>query len=113
MSGKQVSAYAITVTFEVDRVDLDTFLRLVLDNAAQSVRNEPECLRFDVLTPFGEDGPAEVFLYEIYTDRAAFDVHLASPHFKSFDASTLPIVRKKTVTAFEVVQNAKGLGGTA
>lgn len=99
------TAFAITVSFELVDGAVEKFHRLVSENARQSVALEPGCLRFDVLFP--TNGAREVFLYEIYTDQAAFDVHLASPHFKSFDEETRALVRKKTVNAFSVDQNAK------
>lgn len=72
------------------------FRRLVLENAAASLRDEPGCSLFDVLTPEGE--PSErIVLYEIYDDPAAFDAHLATPHFASFNEATAPLVAKKTV----------------
>ncbi|MEM7522936.1 MAG: antibiotic biosynthesis monooxygenase [Pseudomonadota bacterium] len=38
-----------------------------------------------------------MFLYEVYDDAAAFDAHLASDHFKDFDAAVAPMVAAKTV----------------
>jgi quinol monooxygenase YgiN len=101
------NAFAITVSFELEDGAAEKFHRLVAENARQSVALEPGCLRFDVLFPANGAMSREVFLYEIYTDTAAFDVHLASAHFKSFDEETRALVRKKTVNAFTVDQNAK------
>jgi autoinducer 2-degrading protein len=101
------SAFAITVSFELEEGAAEKFRRLVAENARQSVALEAGCLRFDVLLPASGAVGREVFLYEIYTDQAAFDIHLASAHFKSFDEETRPLVRKKTVNAFTVDQNAK------
>jgi autoinducer 2-degrading protein len=101
------NAFAITVSFELEEGAAEKFHRLVAENARQSVALEPGCLRFDVLFPTNGAMGREVFLYEIYTNQAAFDVHLASPHFKSFDEETRALVRKKTVNAFTVDQNAK------
>ena len=98
-------AFAITVSFELQEGAAEMFRRLVAENARQSVALEPGCIRFDVLYPVTRTH--EVFLYEIYADQAAFDIHLASAHFKSFDEATRPLVRKKTVNAFTVDQNAK------
>lgn len=100
-------AFAVTVLFELEDGASELFHRLVADNARLSVALEPGCLRFDVLTPTGAGPSLDVFLYEIYTDPAAFDVHLASDHFKAFDARTRALVRTKTVRTFAVGQNAK------
>jgi (4S)-4-hydroxy-5-phosphonooxypentane-2,3-dione isomerase len=104
-SGRK-GAYGITVTFELEDGASEAFRRLVSENARQSVALEPGCLRFDVLQPTATQA-GEIFLYEIYVDRAAFDVHLTSEHFKSFDEQSQRLVRRKTVKAFTVEQNAK------
>ena len=53
-------------------------------------------------------GPVDrSFLYEIYTDQAALEVHLASENFKTFGQETRSLVRGKTLHAYSVDQNAK------
>ncbi|WP_258052432.1 putative quinol monooxygenase [Mesorhizobium sp. INR15] len=95
------------MTFELIKGGLPEFHRLVSENAALSVKLEPDCLRFDVLTPLDATGSTGVFLYEIYTDRAAFDLHLASDHFRQFDQRSRDLVINKTVLAYAVLENAK------
>jgi (4S)-4-hydroxy-5-phosphonooxypentane-2,3-dione isomerase len=79
----------------------ETFLKLVRMNAATSLEAEAGCLRFDVLAPLETGGP-DVLLYEVYADRAAFDAHLASPHFLAFDRATREMVTAKTVREFRI-----------
>ena len=99
--------YAIMVSFRVRQGAQETFLRLVRANAATSVAMEPGCRRFDVLVPCNS-APDDIVLYEIYDDRAAFEAHLASEHFASFDRETKAIVTNKSVIcAFEAIENAK------
>ena len=109
-SDKRASgAYAITVAFELVDGAFAKFYELISDNARRSVEAEPGCLRFDVLTPAnGREG--QVFLYEIYEDQMAFDVHLASAHFKLFDRQSRDLVRSKTIVAYAVEENAKVRG---
>jgi (4S)-4-hydroxy-5-phosphonooxypentane-2,3-dione isomerase len=97
--------YAITVAFKLKDGSRDAFHRLARENARESVETEADCLRFDVLTP--ADSQEEVLLYEIYTDRAAFDRHLATPHFRRFDEATRVLVRRKTVVAYFVQESSK------
>lgn len=86
----------ILVEFELHPGKEPEFRRLVLENAAASLRDEPGCSLFDVLTP--EGGPGDrIVLYEIYDDAAAFDAHLATPHFAEFNAASAPLVARKTV----------------
>lgn len=103
------SAFAITVAFELVDGAFAKFHELVSDNARRSVEAEPGCLRFDVLTPANGHG-GQVFLYEIYEDQAAFDLHLASAHFKLFDQLSRDLVRSKTIVAYTVDENAKMQG---
>lgn len=93
--------FALTVRFTLHPGRLRDFLPLMQDNARRSLAEEPGCLAFDVALPM--DGPAEeVFLWEIYTGRPAFDLHLASPHFRAFDAATGDMVAAKAVQFYQV-----------
>ncbi len=100
--------FAVTVAFEVKSASFPEFLALVNENAAASAALEAGCFRFDVLTPETQTG--EVFLYEIYTDRAAFDLHLRAPHFLKFNAATADMVTSKTVRTYNAAENAKQAG---
>jgi (4S)-4-hydroxy-5-phosphonooxypentane-2,3-dione isomerase len=106
------AAFAITVAFELVEGAFPEFHRLVAENAALSVELEPDCLRFDVLTPADATVPTHVFLYEIYRDRAAFDLHLASDHFRQFDQRSRDLVLSKTAVAYRVEENAKAAATT-
>ena len=94
--------YAVIVTFQISPGAMPGFLPLMADNAAASLRDEPGCHQFDVATDPAR--PDEVFLYEIYTDRAAFDTHLASAHFKLFDATVVPMITAKEVRTYAEVR---------
>ena len=98
--------YLITVAFDIEPNQREQFIQLITSNAQASLREEPGCLRFDVLLPVGE-GDCDVLLYEIYRDRAAFEGHLASAHFLSFDAATRSAVRRKTVREYHLLPHGK------
>lgn len=87
--------------FRLKRGSRAAFRRLVDANAVASVRDEPGCRRFDVLEPAGQDD--RVVLYEIYDDRAAFDAHLKTPHFATFNVESAPHVARKEVTEYALV----------
>lgn len=93
--------FAVTVTFTVKPGDMQAFMPLMLDNARVSLETEAACHQFDVATD--PSIPDTVFLYEIYEDRAAFDHHLATPHFKVFDAAVAEMIAAKTVRTFAQV----------
>ncbi|MEM9147117.1 MAG: putative quinol monooxygenase [Pseudomonadota bacterium] len=92
--------FVVTVLFEVGEPDAARFLLRMRQQAEDSLRLEPACRRFDVCTDPEQAG--RVFLYELYDDRAAFDVHLASAHFRDFDTEVAPIVRSKTVQTWSL-----------
>ena len=86
--------YLVAVTLTIAPDKAGAFTARVADQAADSLE-EPGCQRFDVWAD--PNDPARVFLYEIYDDRAAFAVHLASPHFKAFDSEVSPWILGKHV----------------
>lgn len=101
-----MDGFVILARFQLVPGARDAFLAAVGRNAAASVADEPGCRRFDVLTP--ESGDAdEVVLYEIYTDAAAFDAHLRTPHFAAFRAATADLVRTSAVERFRLDEHAR------
>ena len=82
------------MTFRIQPDRIDAFLARVAQQANDSLE-ETGCRRFDVWQDPADR--SQVFLYEIYDDRAAFDDHLASAHFKVFDAEVAPCVAGKVV----------------
>lgn len=87
--------YCVTVLFEVLPQHRDAFRARVVIQAEVSLRDEPGCKQFDVWTD--PERPDQVYLYEVYDDRAAFETHLATPHFKAFDQEVGAWVVNKTV----------------
>jgi quinol monooxygenase YgiN len=95
--------YVVTVLF-VPRPGRAADLReALLANARASREGERGCRQFDVCV---EPGSGSIFLYELYDDRAAFDAHLASAHFRAFDAQVRDWVASKDVRVFERVDPA-------
>lgn len=93
--------FAVTVTFKIKEGEMSNFLSLMENNARLSLERERGCHRFDVCTDPGRED--EVFLYEVYSDRAAFDLHLMSDHFLSFDKEVSEMIASKSVATFERV----------
>jgi autoinducer 2-degrading protein len=93
--------YVITVEFTLKPGTMVDFRRLIDQNAIDSCRDEPGCQRFDVLVPFGQDD--RIFLYEIYDNRAAFEMHLKTPHFDLFNRKSADMVLSKRVVEYHLV----------
>lgn len=94
--------FAVIVTLEVDPAHLAAFLPLMHTNAQASLADEPGCHRFDVCTDPAR--PGDVFLYELYTDAEAFDVHLETPHFKAFDTAAAPMILGRQLRTYSEVR---------
>jgi autoinducer 2-degrading protein len=84
--------YINAVELDIVPADFETFKAAVLANAAASVK-EPGCRQFDVLLE--ESNPHHVFLYEVYDTTAALEAHRATAHFKTYAATTGPMIAKR------------------
>lgn len=90
--------YVVTVTFRIKAEYKAEFREGMVLQARNSLALEAGCHQFDVC--FDPEDPCAVFLYEIYTDKQAFDAHLQSDHFTSFDANTKNWIEQKTVNTW-------------
>ncbi len=72
-----MSRICLVVDFKVQPGTKARFLEIIREHAAQTLANEEGCLRFEVCDPI--EGGDRVFLYEMYADEAALEVHKASP----------------------------------
>ena len=96
-----MSGFIIMVDFKIKPGQMAAFRRLIDENARVSVRDEKGCSRFDVCAD--RKDPNRILLYEIYDDRAAFDVHLKTPHFAIFNDASAPLVADKIVSECDLV----------
>lgn len=100
--------YVVAVDFRIHPKHLQAFMPLMLAQARNSLANEPGCQCFDVCQ--NPDTPDQVFLYEVYDDRAAFDAHMVTDHYRNFDRAVSDMVAEKQVRFFHR-QDAAASGG--
>ena len=93
--------YAVTVHFDVFSDKMQFFLPLMHANARASVEQEAGCHQFDVC--IDKATPNAMFLYEVYEDEAAFQSHLKSAHFLTFDKATQGMIASKSVATFSEI----------
>jgi quinol monooxygenase YgiN len=93
-----MSRFVITVAFDLHEGAMHEFLPMILENANRSLTIEPGCERFDVLVP--KDSSNQVFLYEIYGDKAAFGEHLRARHFLDFNRASARLVKDKKIVEY-------------
>ena len=90
--------YVVTVNFRIHADRIEDFMPLMQAQARNSIAREAGCKVFDICT--SEDDPADFFLYEVYEDRGAFDLHLASDHFRAFDMAVADMVAEKSAVTY-------------
>lgn len=74
------------VSLEVKPEHAAEFLEVVRHDAEHSERDEPGCLRFDVIQD--RDQTNRFYFYEVYRDEAALAAHRETPHFKYYAETT-------------------------
>ena len=86
---------ALIAAFEVAEGDLERFLSAAKEEQAAVQKNEPGCLRFDIVL-FDEAEGRGAFV-EVFADEAAAARHPEQPHFKAFFAAIEDIEVRWTV----------------
>jgi autoinducer 2-degrading protein len=76
---------ALWVKVKVKPDKREQFLAAIEDDSICSVRDEPGCVRFDVLKDRNE--PDTYYFYEVYKDEDGFKAHTEAPHYKRWRAA--------------------------
>lgn len=76
------------VTIQVKLEYVSEFLDVVRYDAEHSEKDEPGCLRFDVIQD--RDDSNKFYFYEVYRDEAALEAHRQTPHFKLYAEKVQP-----------------------
>ena len=91
--------FVVTVKFDIKPQEWEEFLPIILCNAKASLR-ENECYHFDVCI---NEEQKKIFLYEVYADQDAFDFHLKTDHFLSFDDQTIKMIDAKEISFYQQI----------
>jgi quinol monooxygenase YgiN len=91
------TAFVVIAEFEVKSARMADFLALADDDAYHSVTDEAGCRQFDVAV---FPGSTRVLFYEVYDDRAAFDLHLETPHLARFRAGFPACIERELPVRF-------------
>ena len=76
---------AMWVKVRVKPEGRERFLKAIEHDALGSERDEPGCLRFNVLRD--EADPNVYYFFEVYRDEAALEAHRAAPHYAVWRAA--------------------------
>mmetsp|Transcript_99316 Transcript_99316/g.284125 ORF Transcript_99316/g.284125 Transcript_99316/m.284125 type:complete len:142 (+) Transcript_99316:121-546(+) len=78
---KPTPPVTLVVTVEIEEARIPAFLEAMEIDAVGS-RNEPGCMRFDVLKVQGTKN--KFMFYEMYVDADAITYHKEQPHYKAW-----------------------------
>lgn len=98
-----VNNFAIFVTIKLKPGKGKAFRPLILENAEAAVRDEEDCLQFQVLTAEGD--PDTYFFYEVYSDAAALDRHRETPHYKKYMAAAGPMIAERSIQRCALIKD--------
>ncbi|MGI9521869.1 MAG: putative quinol monooxygenase [Hyphomicrobiaceae bacterium] len=88
----------VLVFFEIKSAHISEFRSAIIKNATASIAQEEGCRQFDVAQDQNDN--SKFFLYELYDDEAAFELHKNMQHFRDFDALTASWTTSKSVKTF-------------
>jgi autoinducer 2-degrading protein len=83
---------AIFVTVKIKPEQRQRFLEVIEDDATCSVRDEPGCLRFEVLQDASD--PDTYYFFEVYRDEAAIQAHRDTPHFARWNQASQELLQQ-------------------
>ncbi len=96
--------HVISVVFKVKPEAVEDFREAVQRHAKNSLEKEEGCQRFDVC--IDESRPDTVFLYEVYSDQAAFDHHRGTDHLKQFGEISAPMLVSREIESWRLLNPA-------
>jgi autoinducer 2-degrading protein len=93
--------YALCVSLKVKPDQRDAFLAAAEDDSICSVRDEPGCVRFDVLAD--QDDPNHFLFYEVYKDEDAFKAHQQGAHFVRWRAAAAEVLAESPTRTLSTI----------
>ncbi len=70
--------YVHVAVYRIHAQFVDAFVQRIATHAATTLRDEPNCVQFDVSR--SREDPTQFVLYEVFRQRSDLDVHRQTPH---------------------------------
>jgi quinol monooxygenase YgiN len=108
LGSKEKQVIVLVMQVHVKPSRRDEFLSLIDDVATCSERDEPGCLRFDVLQD--DIDPDKFIFYDVYSDEVAKAAHRETAHYARWVEGTRDMFDQPTIASWthNVVPNDKG-----
>jgi quinol monooxygenase YgiN len=85
--------YVRLAELEIDPAQLENFNSAIKEGIKTAVRVEPGVLVLYAV--YEKDNPTHIKVFEMYADENAYKIHLETPHFQKFRATTEKMVRSR------------------
>ncbi|MGB5437070.1 MAG: antibiotic biosynthesis monooxygenase [Maribacter sp.] len=86
---------------EIDPNAIDEYLNILKEEAEASVRLESGVIC--IYPMYQKENPTQIRLLEIYANKAAYESHLLTPHFKHYKETTLKMVKKLKLIEMQAI----------
>lgn len=86
---------------EIDPNAIDECLNILKEEAEASVRLESGVIC--IYPMYQKENPTQIRLLEIYANKAAYESHLLTPHFKHYKETTLKMVKKLKLIEMQAI----------
>ena len=86
---------------EIDPAQLDRYKAFLREQIETSIRVEPGVLNLYAVAVKGQ--PAQIRIFEMYADTAAYEAHLQTPHFLKYKIGTQGMVKSLRLLETEPV----------
>lgn len=90
---------------EIDSAYTEEYFAILMKEAEASVRLEPGVI--SIFPMYRKENPSEIKILEIYANKAAYQSHLQTPHFKHYKTSTLNMVKSLNLIDMKALDPGK------
>jgi quinol monooxygenase YgiN len=92
VTGKPTEQRLVRIAeLDIDADQLSAYTAALKEEISTSIRVEPGVLTLCAVAV--KDHPTQIRIFETYADRAAYESHLQTPHFKKYKTETANMVK--------------------
>lgn len=96
VSAQAKSPYVRIARIVVDSAQLEAYRAALKEGIETAVRVEPGVLSLQAV--YDSNHPTQVTVFEIYADKAAYESHIQTAHFKKYKSTTRDMVKSLELT---------------
>ena len=93
---------------KVDSLQLEKYNAALREQMTTAIRTEPGVLTYYAVAD--KNDPSNITILEIYADKAAYEIHIQTPHFKKYKEAVKNMVQSLELVDVTLVGSAKKPG---